>query len=412
MLEEKGGLHEQNIKDDTQGRQWGTGMRVRRWILLGLWILSLITISFYGGAVSYGFFFGVTLVPVISLIYLLCVYFRFKIYQETESRNMVCDQPMSYYFVLENEDYFAYTGISVRMYSSFSHVEEFPDNVEYELLPGDKSTYETKIVCKYRGEYGIGVKEVILTDFFRLFRLRHVVSGQIKAMVSPKIVQLSELSSIVDMPILSRQDAFGNTEPDILVRDYVQGDSLKQVHWKATAREGKLKIRTMTGRENQGISIFCDTKRHSEEMRDYLPLENKILEAFLAVGFFFAGKEMEFFFCYGQGEVIRGRVDGIKEFEGFYHRVSEIAFDEGCEPQEALEHAMEWGDVWNSRIVFCILHELTPAMMELTERLIAGGIIVVMYLITNQDPADYVKQGSIRRRIVVIPVEAGLEGRM
>ena len=387
-------------------------MKLRRWILLGVWVLSLVSISFYGGAVSYGFFFGVTLLPLISLVYLLCVYWRFKIYQKTERRNMVCDQPMSYFFMLENEDYFAYTGISVRMHSSFSRVEEFPDNVEYELLPGDKSTYETRLVCKYRGQYDIGVKEVILTDFFRLFRLRHVVSGQIKAMVMPKIVPLQELASIVDLPALARQDALGNTETDILVRDYIEGDSLKQIHWKATARERKLKVRTMIGKENQGVSIFCDTKRYSGSRGEYLPLENKILEAFLAVAYFFAGKETAFSAYYGQKGIVKGHVEGIHEFEDFYHKVSEIQFGAEENLQHVLEHVMVWGELWSSGIVFCILHELTPAVMDITDRLIAGGIIVVIYVITDQEPMDYVRQGSLRKKIVVIPVEAGLEGRL
>ena len=387
-------------------------MKVRRWILLGLWVLSLIAISFYGGVVSYGFFFGVTLLPVISLIYLFCVYTRFKIYQETEKRNMVCGQPMPYFFVLQNEDYFAYTGVSVRMHSAFSYVEEFQDNMEYELLPGDRSTYETRLICKYRGEYGIGVKEVILTDFFRLFKLRHTVSGQIKAVVFPKIVQLSRLASIGDLPMLTQRDALGSTEQDILVKDYAEGDSLKQIHWKATARERKLKVRTMTGKENQDISIFCDTRRYNDEMKEYLPLENKILEAFLAVGFFFAGRDMEFTAYYGQNGLIRAQVEGINEFDGFYHKVSEIVFDKEENPQDVMVQVMEQGILWNSRIVFCILHELYPAVMDIIERLTAGGVIVVVYLITNQDPMDYVKQGNARKRIVVIPVQAGLVGRL
>ena len=110
----------------------------------------------------------------------------------------------------------------------------------------------------------------------RLFRFHYAVSGQIKAVVSPKIVQLQELKSIADLPMLVQRDTSGSTEPDIIVRDYVEGDSLKQIHWKATAREQKLKVRIMTGKENQKIAIFCDTKRYSEDMREFLPLENKI----------------------------------------------------------------------------------------------------------------------------------------
>ena len=137
------------------------GRKKYRFLFLCLWVLSLAAISFSGGAVSYGFFFGMTVLPFVSLFYILCVYLRFKIYQELGSRSMVCGEPTEYFFVLENEEYFAFTGVSIRLFSDFSYVEELPDDTEYELLPGDRFTYETRLVCKYRGEYEVGVKEVV-----------------------------------------------------------------------------------------------------------------------------------------------------------------------------------------------------------------------------------------------------------
>ena len=387
-------------------------MKVRRCILGGLWILALITISFYGGAVSYGFFFGVTLIPVVSLIYLICVYARFKIYQETQKRNLVCGQSAPYLFILQNEDFFTYTSVSVRMHSNFSYVEDSFENVEYELLPGDKFVCETKLVCRYRGEYEIGVKEVWLTDFFRLFRFRYRVSGQIKAAVNPKIVKLPELKSVADLPMLLQRDSMGSTEQDVLVRDYMEGDSLKQVHWKISAREQKLKVRVMTGKENQSIVIFCDTRRYSEDMVKYLPLENKLLEVFLAVGHYFAGMERAFTAYYGQNGVVERHVAGSLAFETFYHQVSAMAFDDSENLQDLLEQVTGRGILWGSSLVFCVLHELNPGIMNITDRLAASGVIVVIYVITNQVPEDYIKQGSDRRRILAIPVEAELEGKL
>ena len=86
---------------------------MRRWMFFGLWILSLAAITFYGGAVSYGFFFGVSLLPLVCLGYIACVYCRFKIYQEIGSRTMVCGRPESYLFILKNEDFFAYASVSI-----------------------------------------------------------------------------------------------------------------------------------------------------------------------------------------------------------------------------------------------------------------------------------------------------------
>ena len=152
-------------------------MKYRRVIFFLLWGLSLVAISFYGGAISYGLFFGLTMIPVISFIYIFCVYIQFEIYQEIESSTIVCRQPMPYYFVLQNSTYYAFAGISTRLFSGLSYVMEMPDDVEYELLPGDRHTFYTKLICKYRGEYEVGVKEILITDFLGLFQYRYVIPG-------------------------------------------------------------------------------------------------------------------------------------------------------------------------------------------------------------------------------------------
>lgn len=388
-------------------------MKMRRWILLGLWVLSLTVISFYGGPVSYGFFFGITLLPVISLIYLAFVYHSFKLHQKIESRNIVCGQPTPYYFVLQNDSHFAFSSVSVKLFSSFSYVEELPGNIAYELLPKDKFLYETKLVCRYRGEYEVGVKEITITDFFRLFSLRYAVPSTIKALVLPRLVQVEALNSITDLSALLQKETLSlETEPDVIVRDYMEGDALKQIHWKATAREQTLKVRNRIGEEKQGISIFCDTRRYDQDIKKYLPLENKLLETLLALGLFFAEKDMAFTACYGQGSVIKHRVAGIKDFDSFYTKTANIVFEEEAEPDRTLLQILSEGTLADSKVVFCVLHTLNDTVLEITEQLTASGVIVVIYLITEENVEELVKQNSLRRRIIVIPVEAQLEGRL
>ena len=96
----------------------------------------------------------------------------------------MCGQPVPYFFVLQNDDYFAFTSVGVRLFSSFSYVEKLPDGTSYELLPGDKYTFETKLVCKYRGEYEVGVKEIVITDFLRLFQISYRSCGSMSCSAS------------------------------------------------------------------------------------------------------------------------------------------------------------------------------------------------------------------------------------
>lgn len=385
-------------------------MKIRRLIFLALWILSLAAITNFGGAVSYGFFFGMTMIPVISLIYIACVYFRFKIYQEIGSRSMVCGQPESYFFVLQNEDCFAFTSVSVRLFSDFSNVEELPGDTEYELLPGDRLPFETRIVCKYRGEYEVGVKEVIVTDFLRLFRVRYANPSIIKALVNPKVVQLPELKSVEDFQALLQKETFAGMEPDVNVRDYVEGDPPNRIHWKTTAREGKLKTRTRIGEERQGIGIFCDMTRYDTDRKVYLPLENKMLETLLALGFFFAGKEIPFSVYYGQTVTMREQVKGIRDFDAFYQAISGVSFGEKEDIHALLEEVVSGGELWSCRAVFFILHRLDDRIMEAAERLNGVGMVTVIYVVADENQEAYLRQSNERRQIVVIPIEAGLEG--
>lgn len=387
--------------------------RLRRWALLGLWLLSLPVISFYGGAVSYGFFFGVTLVPVVSAVYLLAVYLRFKIYQKLESRNVVCGQPVPYFFVLQNDDYFAFTSVGVRLFSSFSYLEKLPDGTSYELLPGDKYTFETKLVCKYRGEYEVGVKEIVITDFLRLFQISYRVPETIKALVLPRVVRVDELQCIADIAdLLQRETYRAQTQADVVVRDYVAGDALKQIHWKATARAQALKVRNRTGEEKTGIAILCDTKRYSGDNREYLPLENKMLEVLLALTVYFAQRNMACDICYGQRGMVRCHVQDLQDFDVFYRQAAGIDFAKEEAVEETGRQALTAGVWQDCRILFFVLHMWSDAVWQMAEQIAAGGGIAVLCLVTDGNMDEYLKFGSERKRIVVVPVEAELEGKL
>lgn len=387
-----------------------TRMKLRRSLFFILWILSLVAISFYGGAISYGFFFGMTLIPVVSFIYLIFVYLQFRIYQEIESRTIICKQPMPYYFVLQNSEYYAFASISASLFSGLSYVLEMPDDEEYELLPGDRYTCRTKLVCKYRGEYEVGVKEVVVTDFFRLFRFHYKIPSTIKALVYPRIIHKSELCSIKDMAAFQCQETpYGQTQPDMTVRDYITGDALKQIHWKATAREQKLKTRNLLGEEKQGIAFLYDTRRYSKDMYVYLPLENQILEAVLALGIFFAEKNTPFTVFYGQNGIRRSQVEGLNQYEAFYQETARVVFDDREDVTEALGQLVERGVLLTSRAFLAVVHEISDRLMGMLQMLSASGLSIVLFVVTDENVEKYVRQGNSRLKIVALPIEADLE---
>ncbi len=385
-------------------------MKWRRRVFFLFWILSLVGISFYGGTISYSLFWALTLLPVLSFLYLLLVFAQFRVYQEIENRTIVCKQPMPYYFILPNETFYSFAGLSIRLFSGFSYVLDMPEDEEYELLPGDNYTYHTKLVCKYRGEYEVGVKEIIITDFFKLFRFKYKVRGTIKALVFPRIIHKQELESIKDIVNMSfLETPVYQTEPDVITREYVPGDALKYIHWKASAREQTLRTRNLVGERKQELLMIYDTKRYSEEEKEYIPLENQILETILALGYHFAEKNINYSILWDQNGLQKFRVNGISQIEHWYQETSKVIFGEGQDVNVLMQRIIEEKLHLNAQTIILIAHEVKEKLMNLLQYLSLEGYRVVLYLITDKSVEEYVRRSNSRLRIIVLPVDGDLE---
>ena len=161
-------------------------MKKNRIIYLLLCIAVIVLASFRGGPITYSILFGVLLVTPVSLIYLLTVYVFFKLYQVLGTKHITAYEPIPYYFVLQNEYLLNFCHISVSTYSTFSYIDELQRNTEsedtveespkkdrsesgvtktYELLPGESVRYDTTLICRYRGDYHVGIKEITIIDF-------------------------------------------------------------------------------------------------------------------------------------------------------------------------------------------------------------------------------------------------------
>ena len=371
-------------------------------ILLALFALALVAISFFGGTVSYSFFFAVLLIPVICLIYLIIVLLRFRIYQEIGSRTIVSGDPVSYFFTLQNEDRLAFSSVRVRFYSDFSEIEKVPENPEYELLPNDRYTYETRLLCKYRGEYEVGVKDVILTDFLKLFRLRYRFPGAIHASVLPKIVEVSEISALKNLqaPILTeRYDQV--SEPDSVLRDYVAGDPLKLIGWKKSARAGKLKVRNLIREEPNGAALLFSARREDgEEPEAYIPAENKILELVIAIMLYAAGENIPLS-VFRTGKKSADQIGSMSDFEQYYAKTPEISFGRTEKPENLLRNPQIRGKIAELPVLFLVTREISEELYAEALAFAEQGHTVILYTVTKEPLPDYAD--GISDRLAVIP---------
>ena len=384
-------------------------MRRNRLIFLLLWLASLVGISYRGGPVSYGLFVFLTLLPVISLIYLFAVFLAFKVYQHLEGRDLTAHHPHPFLFILENEFFFPFASVKVNLFSDYSTISGQDDGAEYELFPHEGIRNEATIVCHYRGEYEVGVKSLEIVDFLRLFRLRYRNPSTMKVPVKPDLIRLSELRS-VDIQLLNALDSpLDDSVPDVVVRDYAPGDDPRYIEWKATARSRALKTRLRIGETQQGIGILMSTERSTQDPAVYLPLENKVLEASLALSWYFAADHTPVTLGYLTGYWKKLTIDRPEAFGEYYETVSSVVFSDLSTETLMLQNALQDPAFFNCRIVFIVIRELTAEALAAAEALNRANVSVIILKVSQDEKEELPELSLTRTQLMLVPTETALE---
>ncbi|MCR5829705.1 MAG: DUF58 domain-containing protein [Lachnospiraceae bacterium] len=382
-------------------------MRKNRLILLLLFVLSLVFISLRGGSVSYGFFFLVVSVPLVSLIYLIYVFLTFKIYQELASRSIVAGEPTSFRFILRNENYFTYSGVRVLFHSDFSGISGLSDLTEYELRPGNGISRETTLTCRYRGSYSVGIKAVKIEDYLRLFSFTYKKNPLI-VNVSPRLIRLEKIRGFDISHVSPRQSHVLSSERDFAVRDYVPGDSIRDIHWKATAALGHPMVRRHTGPEEPSVVIITDPHRYSDDELKYLPLENKILETVLALTLYFVNESVTVRSVTRRNGPVEHVIDGNESFENFYTEMSSFAFRPDEDFKRVLIDVESSPSLLNVSCIYMVTGDWTPEAFALCDKLGRNGTPVTVCLVTDDPPADITDTLPSLTELTVIPPEGEL----
>ena len=383
-------------------------MKRNRIILLILWVLSLIGISFYGGQISYGLFILFSLIPIISLLYILCVYLLFKIYQNIDARDIVCNNTATFYFTLQNESAISFSGVRVLFYSTFSTISGLDDKTEYELRPKIGIKKQTDIVCKYRGEYEVGIKKVVIQDFFRLFSITYKNREPFRVTVRPNIVHLTELLHADIAMSAVRDSRVNQNEPDVISREYVVGDDIRMMNWKVSANIGKFMVREKTGEQQQGVGIIMDSCRVSNRIEEYLPIENKILEAAIALNLFFSQRGIPVSTYYEGTSFEENVVDKNKGFEEFYEKMSSFVFDEAHTDELLCRNIMDSKTVFMKKAVFMIVHKWDETLTHTAMEIGKNNIPIVVYIISDDINCEYSSQLMTRTSMVRITTDSDL----
>ncbi len=132
------------------------------------------------------------------------------------------------------------------------------------LLPGQDSVLEYSLSCQRRGYYRIGPVLIETGDYFGVFR-RFMARPPLHYLtVYPRALPIGRMLVPTSRPIGEVRQRFAFLEDPTRpagVREYMRGDPLRRIHWKATAHTGKLHSRVYERTRIQGANILLDFHR-------------------------------------------------------------------------------------------------------------------------------------------------------
>jgi uncharacterized protein (DUF58 family) len=115
-----------------------------------------------------------------------------------------------------------------------------------------------------RGKFVVGPLEIRIADAFGLVELGRSFSSSTTFVVTPKVVPLPR--AVVSGSWLGDGDGRARAmaaagEDDVVPRVYRDGDELRRVHWRSTARYGELMVRREEQQWRNRAVLLLDTRR-------------------------------------------------------------------------------------------------------------------------------------------------------
>lgn len=370
-------------------------MKIYRYILLAFLIITTVFVSNHGGNVSYALFYLAIILPIIAFIYTLYVYQSFRIYQSIDRKTIVKGEMVPYRYAVSNEQFLTYRSIQVKFFDNKSQVVGANSNTEYTLLPGERIEKVTNLRCNYRGEYEVGVNFVVITDFLRILAITYPLQSKYKVTVLPRVLSLSRLRILPIEQDSKRTVTNRNSkevEMDTELRNYAYGDSLRRIHWKASAKQQSLLTRKMTQNPRQEMNLYLDLYKLNEKEMDKIIIEDKMIEAELSIVKYSQKNGIPMNVYFEQDGLNKIRIQSPTDFEKLYKESATLKFN-----QKVPIHELLANNILNMEVCIMLVHRLEDALcIQLQSLMKKGTEVVLLYFTSEIDEKEKIKIETLR----------------
>lgn len=166
------------------------------------------------------------------------------------------------------------------------------------LFRGQTSNLTYQTSCDRRGVYTFAPIRLRSRGPFGLFQTRHTLNVPGEILIYPAYYPLKRLR-VFEKREFAEQSALrlGRGSQVVGTREYRPGDSLRQIHWRSTARTGQLIVKEFSDDEQQAFTVVLDLQADITPDQDkFSPFETAI-RLTASFGYYATRKNIPFRLC-------------------------------------------------------------------------------------------------------------------
>lgn len=231
----------------------------RRNALWFLMIILLVAGLFTGRAIFFSLALVLFSIMLLSAFWAWLAVRGLRIGRQTRSRRSQVGHNFSESFQVRN------VGLLPKLWLEIRDHSDLPGHRASHVVPtlNIRSQYRWRVetACIARGSFQLGPMTIVSGDPFGLFLTPRRIEATQRMIVYPKAVPLRNFhlpANLLSGGEPQRYQTQNVTTNAAGVREYVPGDSINRIHWKSTARRGKLIVKEFELDPFVDIWLFAD----------------------------------------------------------------------------------------------------------------------------------------------------------
>lgn len=163
-------------------------------------------------------------------------------------------------------------------------IDELPEQFQkrnwvlyHRFKPGEQKNIHYTVKPTERGEYEFGKILLYIKSMLGLVKRRHEADTETMVPVYPSYMQMRKYSLLSQTTVQNesgtkRMRKIGHSMEFEQIKEYVRGDDIRTINWKATARKSSLMVNNYTDEKSQQVYCIIDKGRLMKMPFDNLSL--------------------------------------------------------------------------------------------------------------------------------------------